>query len=67
MFSMIYKALGYHSAIGPDKLPLHIAWLSSSLPAHHSGFLCPEGSYFLDRWVLTFLNFIWANNLLRAN
>lgn len=23
--------------------------------------------YFLDRWVLTFLNFIWANNLLRAN
>ena len=24
-------------------------------------------SYFFDRWVLTFLNFIWASNLLRAD
>jgi hypothetical protein len=23
--------------------------------------------YFLDRWVLTFLNFIWPSNLLSAN
>jgi len=66
MFSMIYKDLG-------TVQPLRVISCPSASPGLvracclESDFLRPEAPHFLDGRVLTFLNFIWANNLSRAN